>query len=74
MAAKFDPADLVTPSEAARILGVSKQLVWRWMDRCDLVAVLIGGRRFLRRSTLSRPEPRNSGRKPAGVSQVVTTK
>ena len=39
-------------SEAAKLCGVSKRTMQRWIDEHDLKTVFIGGRVFIHRKTL----------------------
>ena len=57
-----DLDELVSISEAARLRGVSPQAIDRLLKRGRLEAVVIGGRRFMRRSDVVNFKPEAGGR------------
>jgi len=59
---KVETSDLITPAEAARIRGVSKQAITRLMERGKLTPVVVAGRRLLLRSEVKNFKPSKGGR------------
>ena len=59
---KVDSDNLVTPTEAARIRGVSIQAISQLIKRGSLKAVEIGGRLFLDRNQVEDFTPSKGGR------------
>jgi hypothetical protein len=58
-----DLDELVSISEAARLRGVSPQAIDRLLVRGKLKAIVIGGRRFLRRPDVVNFKPETGGRR-----------
>jgi excisionase family DNA binding protein len=56
------PGEWVTPAEAARIRGVSRQAISRLIKRGRFRTLEIGGRFFLRRDDVERYKPSSPGR------------
>ena len=59
---RVDPKKLVTPTEAARIRGVSIQAISQLIKRGSLKTVDIGGRLFLDRDEVESFTPSKGGR------------
>jgi excisionase family DNA binding protein len=58
-----DLADLITPTEAARVRGVTRAAITALIKRGRLNTIEIGGRSFLRRSEVENFEPEKPGPK-----------
>jgi excisionase family DNA binding protein len=58
-----DLADLITPTEAARVRGVTRAAITALIKRGRLNTIEIGGRSFLRRSEVETFEPEKPGPK-----------
>ncbi len=56
--------DLITPAEAARIRGVTRQTIAHLINRERFTTKTVGGRLFLYRSEVERFEPERGGRPP----------
>jgi excisionase family DNA binding protein len=56
--------DLITPAEAARIRGVTRQTIAHLIARQRFTTTEIGGRLFLHRSEVENYEPDRGGRPP----------
>lgn len=65
--------DLVTVSEAARIKGVTRAVIYNAINRGDISARTVLGRRALRREDVDRWQPRRAGRR-RGVPLSEDTK
>lgn len=63
---KQDVDDLVSISEAARIRGVTPQAIDDLLRREKLTAVVVAGRRLLRRSDVESFEPGRDAQKSKG--------
>ena len=71
MAKRVDISDLLTPNQAARRKGVSRQRIYTWIKSGHLPVVEIAGLPFVRASELKRLAPPPMGRpKNADDSQV----
>jgi excisionase family DNA binding protein len=60
-----DLSNLITPTEAARIRGVTRAAITALVKRGRLQAVEVGGRSFLRRTEVESFEPEKPGPKEA---------
>lgn len=56
------PSDWVSPAEAARIRGVTRQAINKLIDAGRLAVVTIGGRRLVKRSEILDFHPLKPGR------------
>jgi excisionase family DNA binding protein len=59
---KIDPDDLLTPSQAAELRGVSRQAINHLIRQGKLKVVEIAGKRFVRRGDVESFEPDKGGR------------
>ena len=59
-----DLQDLITQAEAARLRGVSREAIYGLVARGKLIAVEIGGQKFLKRSEVESYTREIGGRPP----------
>jgi excisionase family DNA binding protein len=64
MADLFDPKDLISQAEAAKLRGVSRASINELVTRGRLKTVEIGGKPFLYRAEVKAFEPDKGGRPP----------
>ncbi len=71
-----EESDLITPAEAARVRGVTKQAITDLMRRGRLRVREIGGRSFLYKSEVQSFTPEITGRppKPSSTEKTATRK
>lgn len=64
MAELFDPNDLISQADAAKLRGVSRASINELVTRGRLRTVEIGGKPYLYRKEVENFEPDKGGRKP----------
>jgi hypothetical protein len=64
MTDKVSTDDLMTPSQIAKEMGVSRQWIYDLLKRDKIETVTIAGRIFVKRSEILNREPENAGRPP----------
>ena len=59
---------LLTPGEVAERLGISRQMVVKYLDAGRIPFVLVNGRRRIEEKHARKPAPRKPGPKPGAKS------
>lgn len=60
------PKTYLTPGDVARLIGVSRQMVLKYMDSGRIPSIVIAGRRVVDKRHAKKPPPRRPGPKPQG--------